>query len=165
MPRQLPYIHWEEDFLLISPDFFPDMCTPLGCLVTSNMTWCCLWANSRAIETKKKRPFIPWDNIFAVPLSQKLCCPAWLIFQVAQVPQTLPVREFLLSPSQRRNNLSAFSDTLGALTQTGKIRSEGCLQCLPSVSFSILLPKETIGAISMPVKKLCLIPWEDGNSD
>lgn len=66
----------EKIFLLLSPDCFPDIYTPLACQVTSSTTCCCLWVNSQGIGQKKKRPFIAWDNTFAVPLPQKLCCPA-----------------------------------------------------------------------------------------
>lgn len=62
-------------FLLLSPDFFPVLCTPPGCQVTRSVTWSCLWANTGA-ERQKKIPFIPCEHMFAVPLSQKLCCPA-----------------------------------------------------------------------------------------
>lgn len=102
----------------------------------------------------------PTPYIFAVPFSQKLRRPASLLFQVAQVSKSvsLPESSWGLHPKEEAHILTAFPGTLAALAHTAKIGSEGYWQCLPSVPFPILLSKDTVGPISVPIKKLHLVP-------
>ena len=49
---------WGDHFLFLLPDFLllfylQSACIPLCCQDTTTSTWCCLWGNSRAIETKR----------------------------------------------------------------------------------------------------------------
>lgn len=83
--------------------------------------------------------------------AQKLCCPC----------QTAP----RVSIQIKEHASHQLSQAHQVPWPTGKIRSGGYLWCLPSVPFPILLPKDTVGPISVPVKKLHLVPWGDENSD
>lgn len=155
-----------NDLLLLFPDL-PPVSMYHSWLPGHDQQYLVLSVGQQQGHRDKKGPPTPWDHIFVVPLSQKLCCPALLLFKVAQVPQTvsLPESSWALHPKEGTHIPSAFPGTLAALAQTEKIRSEGYLQCLPSVPFPILLPKDTVGPISVPIKKLHLVPWGDGNSD
>lgn len=163
-PKQHP--PWGHNFLLLFPDLPPVSMYP-SWLLGHQQQYLVLFVGQQQGHRGKKGLPAPWDHIFVVPLSQKLCCPASLLFQVAQVPQSvsLPESSWGLHPKEGTHILSAFPGTLAALAQTGKIRSEGYLQCLPSVPFPILLPKDTVGPISVPIKKLHLVPWGDRNGD
>lgn len=132
----------------------------LPCWGSTRRTPCSVWGSSRTTERKKKR-------IFVFHFPRNSAALPHTFFKCLNPSICIHVKQLLGGSIQNKEHASyqLFSDTLAALAQTGQIRSNGCSQCLPSVPFPILLPKDTVGAISMLIKELCLVPWGNTNSD
>lgn len=154
-------LHGKNDFSLPFPDLPPVSMCPSCLAGAPQVEPLALFGAAAGPQKEKKK------RIFVFHFPRNSAALPHTFFKCLNPSICIHVKQLLGGSIQNKEHASyqLFSDTLAALAQTGQIRSNGCSQCLPSVPFPILLPKDTVGAISMLIKELCLVPWGNTNSD
>lgn len=154
-------LHGKNDFSLPFPDLPPVSICPSWLAGVPQVESLALFGAAAGPQKEKKKGSpCPWDHIFVFHFPRNSAALPHTFFKCLNPSICIHVKQLLRGSIQNKEHASyqLFSDILAALAQTGQIRSKGCSHCLPSVPFPILLPKDTVGAISMLIKELCLVP-------